>query len=538
MGSRNASGESSHSASTIRHVSNEAKSITSGESHNGDNQNRKPSTESELSFITTLHQTSSEASYTTRTTLRKTSNETTSTSRTINSESKPVSKVKALAQAFNNLAGPNGHVKRKKSVSKHKRDDSWTEKLRRSMHLSSQKNDPELVAMGEEIEPKSDVGEGYGDGDVKVELVDVGKEEGIKDVVHLANSPPSSPSLAATDPREEEFQRAISSPSSTAHATILSPTFPDIPSTHAFLGSRLNHKSSSIYSQPHSTDTSPRKTPQKSPTPKVAPLSISKRPSLLTSPSKSPSLSSHRRSQVNSGTPTKTSELGHSRTSGGVDHSAYLAEDYTTYLDTNFPAGTPPPIPERNAARLQTPTRASIFELPELLRPSNLGNRASRKGEGGVRMYSDDRRVQGLMRDANDLYHPVQVASADEQSPSTCHLSDPREENSARLFQAAKSKGNASNSHNSNVRSNDHAHDTSDISANGTPAFVATRRAQTNKAALQRLKREAMDLSRFSEKSTEGLVGKENFAWEEGREDGSSYIWCTRVERIDGRNGW
>jgi hypothetical protein len=124
--------------------------------------------------------------------LRYASNET----RNLSSESKPsppVSKVKALAQAFNNLTAPNGPVRRRGSVSGHRRSDSWTEKVRRSISLSSKSSPVSAIhglpATREDVEP----------GAVKQQVEDVVEGKVAEGEVQLASSPPRSPSILATE---------------------------------------------------------------------------------------------------------------------------------------------------------------------------------------------------------------------------------------------------------------------------------------------------------------------------------------------------
>ncbi|TID16786.1 Mitochondrial protein import protein [Venturia nashicola] len=138
------------------------------------------------------------------------SRQTSGSSRVPSTESKPLSKVKTLAQAFNNLTASKESLKGRASSSGHKKSDSWTERIRRSISGSIKKGVKELKKKtNEEVEPESPVKEAY-----KTEEVEV-KETGRLDSAGaapkvdkdeeeqplLAMSPPGSPSMIPTEPR-------------------------------------------------------------------------------------------------------------------------------------------------------------------------------------------------------------------------------------------------------------------------------------------------------------------------------------------------
>lgn len=530
LGLRTASGESSESSessSTGSHVSNESmlpSAISKREERDISSGFRNVSLASAQLPVSKLasRQTNAESKPPQLSSDANISRQASTSSRQTSSESKPLSKVKALAQAFNNLTAANGPVRRRTSVSGHKRSDSWTTKIRRSLSLSSKKDqDPanqnggDLAVTTEDVEPASPVKEeaNIGDGDDETKLK---SESGVKpagevksvekiepaekmepevwakeEEIQLTNSPSGSPSMV---PTELPFDLSILD--SIIPDTRASFIFPLVSAStrqsadsyshftdhsgdvsQPFYFSPLNHQSSSIYSRSENGGSPPKSS---SPLPKSKtglPDSLRVGERSEVSPSKS-----HRR--INATTSSiqfgaggmkgglLSSRFDHSSTtpmlpthildeaSKGVDYTAYLAHDYTTYLDENFPVDTTlvPAIPARSPARLLRP---SVFP----------GDQANRFGNEVDQFETSSRNL----------------------APSSSTL--PHE--------AIGRFGNAF----------------------GSEEGVHKQQYQETMHGLakNRLKKEARDLGRLSEQAADDLVGKEIFA-EEDRGDDSTWL--------------
>lgn len=651
MGMRNVSGESTQVASTARQFSNGSMPLPPHipKVRNGDMNSDIPIVASPWKPKPPLLRQPSDASRTTSASSHYHSRQTSASSRGTSSETKPVSKVKALAQAFNNLTAPKDSVKGRASSSGHKKNDSWTEKIRRSISGTSkkdQKEGKELKMTNEEVEPESPVEEAH-----KVEergSKEADPDEAITKHIHedegkqplLAMSPPGSPSMHPTEPQSLEealdalglgndgrvsFQYSMD-PSSSLHSRFatggLMPGLegdvhlanspagsPSMLPTEApfafpggsgstrlegedeevfnngrpglegekkgsFLAPQLNRRSSSVYSRSENGG-SPQKqagiaygaftqpcfdnedAPQKQPafekplpaTP-LDSLRVHKRTTHTGSPSKA-----HKRSNATSPSrsttpsehhPRATSGINHSaylsatpstsqsvrtQTPAGIDHSAYLSHDYTFYLDTNFPVGaTPPPIPSRNPARLARSSVSSqridlITALPVSRQDDAMDGAwdvpipaLSEPGAQGSRQSSGQNAVPTSPRTSAQTSPPPALLSQSwvKRLATSAHASASRNLNA----QASRHSNaqNPSNPNNPNYPNN-HQNDQELTEAIKTKAHAEGARS----AAKDRLKREARDLGRFSERAAEGLVGKEQYAGE-SRGDDSFWI--------------
>ncbi|RDI80130.1 Mitochondrial protein import protein [Venturia inaequalis] len=552
------------------------------------------------------------------------SRQTSGSSRTPSSESKSVSKVKALAQAFNNLTALKESVKGRASSSSHKKSDSWTEKIRRSISGSSRKGvkeDKDLKATNEEVEPGSTIKEAHES--EQAEAKDPGRlgltraaskvDEDEEKQPLLAISPPGSPYVVPTEPQSlEEALNALSfrndkrvsmnlDPFSSAHSRFatggLLPTlanegaqladspggspsmelsdapfvFPaTVKSTRldqdldspfddesqelrgkqhsSFLAPQLNRKSSSIYSRSDNggtprkqgnpmvggssqtrfdNESSPRKQLgiENDPSPKqntvLDDLHVHKRTPLAGSPSK---IKGHGHKRSNAATPTAartTSDINHSaylagtpstnqsvrtHTPGGIAYSDYLAQDYTDYLDSNFPRdAAPPPIPARNPARLAHPSRRlEPVNLPPVSRQTSRGMDGSWDSPFPPHPHTQSH--------AQPSRQPSAYDDVPAQDPSWA----------IRLASAAR----AEVSRQSSIRASRQSSARNETSAYGIATQPLTddtkARAHAEGArsgALARLKREARYPGRLGEEAADGLVGKEQFASEDRGDD-------------------
>ncbi|QDS68550.1 hypothetical protein FKW77_010917 [Venturia effusa] len=494
------------------------------------------------------------------------------------SDAKPVSKVKALAQAFNNLTAPKDSIKNRASSSGHKKSGSWTEKIRRSISLSSKKSEAkdnkEVKMIDEEAEPKQSVREAPKSKELGgKETERLGLEEAVlqnEKQPLLTASPPGSSSMS---PESHSLQEALDAlglgndgrvsfqysmdPSSSLHsrfatgdlmpgleqdvhlanspsgspsmqATYAPFVFPARPGSDSifdddtrvftgdektpFLAPTLNRKSSSIYSRSEKDEHVPKPVdlmdgavdtgslPHKQrgakdaalfkPNAPAESLHVHKRTPNTGSPAKT---RSHKRSNATNcpispialgtnhsaylaATPS-TAASQRTYTPAGIAYGAYLAEDYTEYLDQNFPHdATPPPIPARNPARLARPN-GRTQHFPSDTQPQNFQEESQQletTGSGHDSPSSPDSRQSHSWAS--------QIAIAGRDSRASRHISATSEQLSKDVQNRAHTEGASS-------------------------------------AALPRLRREARDLGRLSEKSAEGLVGKEQFAGEDRGDD-------------------
>lgn len=431
------------------------------------------------------------------------SRRTSTSSRAASSESKPVSKVKALAQAFNSLtASKDSSVKGRASSNGHKKSDSWTQKIRRSLSGgSSKKAAKELKVAYEEVEHVSPVKETCSAEEVGITT------EGVQ----LANSPAGSPSMELTEtpfvfPAVPSSQRLDKGSDSRFNDE--NHVFPGT-QHNSFLAPQLNRKSSSIYSRSENggspqqqansmMGSSPQTTFKNgsslykqpalelypSPNPNYESLHVQKRTPNTDSPGKKTPSHKHKRSNAAIVTPTtsrtpsgvdysaylaptpSTAATQRTHTPAGIPHAAYLAEDYTEYLDANFPRDVaPPPPPPRNPDRLTRPPRRPPVSprLPPPVPPRQTSAYdtipASQRGVVPQAMSAYD------TIPASQYGIVPQELTVDDEIKARAHIEG------------------------------------------------------ANSAALARLKREAMYPGRLNERAADGLVGKEMFAGEDRGDD-------------------
>lgn len=549
------------------------------------------------------------------------SRQTSGSSRAPSSESKPVSKVKALAQAFNNLTAPKDSVKGRANSNGHKKSDSWTEKIRRSISgpnkrgtkeskdwkMTNEEMESDLPAKDahkvdeaeanktDRLEPANAVSKDTHEDEDKQPLIDmsppgspsmiptepqslyksldaleirnhgrvsmnldpfssahnrfptVGPLSGVANgSVQLANSPAGSPSMELTETpflfpavvTTKCLDRDSDSPCNEANHRTKG-------NQHgSFQAPQLNRKSSSIYSQSEN-DGTPRKQgnsmvggslqsrtdggssplkhlgnendPSPKPSTPMGTLLVHKRNPYTGSPSKN---KGHGHKRSNAATPTAsraTSAVNHSaflagtpstgasqrtHTPAGIDYSAYLAQDYTEYLDNNFPRdAAPPPIPPRNPARLDRPGHLPLAGHRPV--PRETSRAMDESWDSPFPPHPQSQLRTGRQLSAYD--------SIPAQDPSWA----------TRLASAA----HAEVSRQSGVRASRHNNPNStDQQGAGPQPLTEGIKARAHaegvrSGALPRLKREARNPGRFQEKVGDGLVGKEQFAAEDRGDD-------------------